>query len=62
MGLPQVLKSIVLPFLTRGVMYAYSGDNEQANFAFIYGMLPCANAVLVIARGYSLAPGLMPRS
>ena len=53
------LQSFVLPFLARVLVESFGGGSDEVRFAFVYGLLPCANSVLVIARGYKLRPELL---
>ena len=53
------LQSFLLPFLARVLVQSFGGDSDEVRFAFVYGLLPCANSVLVIARGYKLRPELL---
>lgn len=48
------LKSLVLPILIYSLTLSLGGNSAQAEFGFIYGLLPAANGCLVIARGYKL--------
>ena len=34
----------------------FAASNRAQAFAFAYGILPCANAFLVVAQAYNVAP------
>ncbi|KAL1518579.1 hypothetical protein AB1Y20_002867 [Prymnesium parvum] len=53
------LQSLLLPFLIRLIIQAFGASRELTDFAFVYGILPCANSALVVARGYNLQPHLL---
>lgn len=44
------LQSLLLPVLCRVFASALSASNRAQAFAFTYGILPCANAFLVVAQ------------
>ena len=38
------------------LVLAFGAKGHASEFAFVYGMLPCANSVLVIVRGFGAPP------
>lgn len=58
------LKSVVLPILARGAIYALQRQpsQTQVDFIYLYALLPCANSALVVARlfGGGASAGIMP--
>jgi len=54
------LKSLLTPIATRQAI-TYFGDSSAtvSDFAFLYGVLPCANSALVIGRLYGAGPSMM---
>lgn len=53
------LQSLLLPILCRTFTAAFGGTDQAQGFAFVYGILPCANSVLVIAQSYQLPPPML---
>ena len=50
------LQSLLLPVLARVFASALCASDRAQAFAFAYGILPCANAFLVVAQAYDVAP------
>ena len=61
-GVPLALvgfKSLLLPILCRWLLWVFTAEaapRAQLAFVFLYGLLPCANSALVIARMNGAAP------
>ena len=52
------LQSLSLPVLCRVLCSTLGGNPSEQGFAFVYGILPCANSAFVIAQSFGLSSHL----
>ena len=50
-----MLKSLILPIIIWSVVSALGGTQDEANFAFEYGLLSTASSSLVIAASFDVS-------